>query len=121
MNNVELCLICINLRAKNEMKTSLIKCVNAALRRSKIIKDLPYKILLIIVLKQILNTSTKTYNLDLSEELKIAILECFEVASKQLDFDVIEKVIVKENQPLLAQCIFLCVEMISREKYQKIR
>ncbi|CAO1436342.1 unnamed protein product [Diamesa hyperborea] len=107
--------------SKNETKTSLIKCVIAVLRRSKIMKDVPYKLLLIIILKQILISSTKTYNPDLSEELKIAILECFEVASKQLDFDVIEKVIVKENQPLLAQCIFLCVEMISKEKYQKIR
>ena len=84
-------------------------------------KDIPYKTLLIIILKQIFNTSTKTYNPNLSEELKIAILECFELSSKQLDFDVIEKVIVKENQPLIAQCIFLCVEMISQEKYLKIR
>ena len=95
--------------------------MNAVIKRSKIKKELAYKLLLIIITKQILITSTKTYNPNLSEELKIAILECFERASTQLDSDVIEKVIVKENQPLLAQCIFLCVEMISREKYQKIR
>ncbi|CAO1427008.1 unnamed protein product [Diamesa serratosioi] len=106
---------------KNEIKTILIQCVNAVLKRSKLKKELAYKLLLIIITKQILITSTKTYDPNLSEEFKIAILECFEMSSKQLDSEVIEKVIVKENQPLLAQCIFLCVEMLSREKYQKIR
>jgi hypothetical protein len=84
-------------------------------------KDLPYKTILCIVLKQIFDYPTNSYKKELPEELKIAIFKCFEAASCQLEFDVIEKFMVNENKILLGQCIFICKEAISKETYLKLR
>ncbi|KAL7016741.1 hypothetical protein ACKWTF_010111 [Chironomus riparius] len=91
------------------------------LKGSRIMKDLPYKTILCIVLKQIFDYPTNSYKKELPEELKIAVFKCFEAASTQLEFDVIEKFMVNENKILLGQCIFICKEAISKETYLKLR
>lgn len=88
---------------------------------SRIDKELKYKTILCIVLKQIFDHPTNSYKKELSEELKTAILKCFEAASSSLDFDVLESFMVNENKILLGQCIFVCKEAIVKESYLKLR
>lgn len=88
---------------------------------SRLKKELPYRAILRIILKQVFDFVTNAYNPAPPEELKIAILECFEVASRQLDYDAVELFMVEDNRVLLSQCIFVCKEIIGKEKYSKIR
>ncbi|CRK90445.1 CLUMA_CG004116, isoform A [Clunio marinus] len=105
----------------NEIKTTLVKCINLILLGSKLTKDLHYKILLIITLKQIFDFPSNSYKSNLSEEQKIATFECLEISSRRLDSDVVETFMVNENKILLSQCVFVCKEAIMKEKYLKIR
>lgn len=88
---------------------------------SRLKKDLPYKTLLMIVIKQIFDFETNSYRANLSEELKISLFECIEIASRHLDSDAIEAFMVEKNKIILSQCIFVCKEAIAKEKYSKIR
>lgn len=74
-----------------------------------------------VVLKQIYDFETNAYISILSEELKIAIFDCFEIASRHLDCDAVESFMVDDNKFLLSQCIFVCKEAIAKEKYLKLR
>lgn len=74
-----------------------------------------------LILKQIFDFPSNSYNAGLSEELKIEILNCFEIASRNVDCIVVEEFMIEDNKILLSQCIFVCKEAISREKYSKIR
>lgn len=74
-----------------------------------------------IALKQIFDFPSNTYTSNLSEELKIAILECWEIASRQLDYDAVEAFMIDDNRVLLSQCIFVCKEVIVKEKYLRLR
>lgn len=84
-------------------------------------KELPYRTLLMIVTKQIFDFFSSSYSADLSEELKIAVFECLEISSTQLDYDAAEGFMVENNKILISQCIFVCKEAIVKEKYVKIR
>lgn len=88
---------------------------------SRLKKELPYRLILTIVLQEIFDSSSNTYKLHLSEELKIAVLECFEISSRQVDCDAVEEFMVEDNKILLSQCIFVCKEAIAKEKYIRIR
>lgn len=103
------------------MKTVLIRCINFILQRSRIKKDIHYKTLLIIILRQIFEPQTRSYNKTLSEEMKIAILECFELSSRQLEYEVVEQFMKEENKLLLGHCLFVCILMIKHETFTKIR
>lgn len=74
-----------------------------------------------VILKQIFDFPSNTYNAGLSEELKVAIFNCLEIASRNLDCDVVEEFMIEDNKILLGQCIFVCKEAITKEKYSKIR
>lgn len=94
---------------------------NSSHFRSKLKKEIAYRLILKIILKQIFDFSSSSYKSGLSEELKIAIFDCIEVASRQLDYDVVEVFMVEDNKILLSQWIYVCKEAISKEKYLKIR
>lgn len=74
-----------------------------------------------LILKQIFEFSTNLYKAELSEELKIEIFNCFEIASRNADCNVVEEFMIDDNKILLGQCIFVCKEAIAKEKYSKIR
>lgn len=82
-----------------------------------------YKTLLVVLLKLINDpdSAEKSIRENLSEDLKLSVMECLEYASKSLETTIVEQVFQKKNVPLLAQCIFICVELISKEKYRKLR
>ncbi|KAG5673686.1 hypothetical protein PVAND_003711 [Polypedilum vanderplanki] len=105
----------------NEFKTVLIQCINIIISKSKIINELPYRTILCIITQQIYDRTKNAYLIELSEELKMAIFDCLEIASRNLDFDVIDSFMVKENQIIIGQCLFVCKEAIMNETYMKIR
>lgn len=74
-----------------------------------------------IVIKQIFDFESNSYRANLSEELKISLFECIEIASRMLDCDAVEAFMVEKNKIILSQCIFVCKEAIAKEKYSKIR
>jgi hypothetical protein len=58
---------------------------------------------------------------DLSEEMKIEVTDCIANSCQKLDLDVIETFYVKDKVILLAQGFFVCVEIILKEKYRKLK
>lgn len=77
--------------------------------------------MLTLILKQIFDFPSNTYDSTLSEELRIAAFECFEIASRQVDYDVVEAFMIEDNKVLLSQCIFVCKEAITKDKYLRLR
>lgn len=107
-------------RNRDDVNLKLISLINLILKKSKIKSDMAYKTLLVVLLK-LINDPEKIIR-NLSEELKLSVMECFELASKNLTSDVIERLFSnKNNVTLLAQCVYICVEIINKEKYSKLR
>lgn len=99
----------------------LIQCINKVLERTKLTKELSYKTLLLIMLKTCYDLKNNRMKENLSEEFKISVMNCFNLASRNLDSDVIENALDKRNLSLLAQCIFVATEMIENEKFRDLR
>lgn len=89
--------------------------------RSKLTKLMPYKTLLVTSLGQVYDFNTNSCINNISEELKLAVLECFNLSSKNLDVEVVEVFMVEDNKILISQCTVVCLHMIKEEVYIKIR
>lgn len=58
---------------------------------------------------------------NLSEELKLAVVECFDVAFANSTTDVKSEFYVPESRALIGQIVFFCVNVIEKDTYRKLR
>lgn len=80
--------------------------------------------LLLIVLRTCYDVKNNCLKENLSEEFKISVMDCFTLASRSLDSDIVETALDKNNKKnitVLLQCIFVCTEMIEKEKFRSLR
>lgn len=82
---------------------------------------MPLKVVTSVLLKQIFDVNTTSLYPNLSEEIKISIIECIEMMLKNLSYDVITEFYTKENNILIARIIFITLHIIERETYKKLR
>jgi hypothetical protein len=91
------------------------------IRKSRIRNEFAFKTVLVVLLKLINDPKTASIKSNLSEELKFEIMELYHVTSMFSCTDVIEKIYTKSGINLLAQCIFTTTQVISKEKYRKLK
>lgn len=108
-------------RNKNEIKTHLITCIITLLEKIRLDKVVPLKTVLIVLLKQIYDVNTGLIVKDLSEELKLNIIECIDLSMRRLMSSVVEEFYVDENAKLIAQICHVCVQLVQSESYKKLK
>lgn len=62
-----------------------------------------------------------TIQSNLSEELKISIINCFDVVFGRAASDIIEEFYTKENLNIIARIISTCVDIVSKENSRSLR
>lgn len=72
-----------------------------------------------VLLKQVFESSNLKENL--SEELKLAVVECLDVAFRKSTTDVKAEFYVPESRALIGQIVYLSVTLIEKELYKKLR
>ena len=91
------------------------------LKTTKINKIVPLQTILVVLLKQIYDTKAATVNANLSEEIKLSIVECIEMLFKRITWDVAMEFYTKKNNIIIAQSVYVCLFIIEKESYRKLR
>lgn len=78
--------------------------------------------ILVILLKNIaVGPAFMTIHSNLSEELKLAIINCIEVTFRRVAPIVISKFYTKENLNILAQILSISEQILDKENYKPLR
>uniref|UniRef100_A0A182ITA8 Uncharacterized protein n=1 Tax=Anopheles atroparvus TaxID=41427 RepID=A0A182ITA8_ANOAO len=106
---------------RNELKTHLLECVTTILQKGRLTKAIALKTTLLVAVKLIYDVETGCLRPNLSEEYKLAVLKVISLTTRRVQSDLIEEVYVKDNLKLISQAIFVCVNIVSTERYRKLR
>lgn len=106
---------------RNELKTCLMECVCTILDKTKLRQAVAMKTTLVILLKQLYDTKAGQLVGNLSEEFKLATLRGLTLASKNIHSELVEEVYVRDNLTLVSQVLFVCVSVLSGEKFRKLK
>ncbi|XP_058812988.1 TELO2-interacting protein 1 homolog [Topomyia yanbarensis] len=106
---------------RKELQTTVLECICTILTKSKLREAVALKTILVVLLVQIYDTTSKQLVGNLSEEHKLAILTGLTLASRNIQSDLVEQVYVRDNLNLLSQVLFVCVSIIETERYRKLR
>lgn len=79
------------------------------------------KTVLVIMLKEIYDVQTSSPKPNLSEEFKLSVIRCFEMAFRVAQTECIEEFYVEQNRIIAAQILNVCVDIIAKENYRKLR
>lgn len=78
--------------------------------------------ILVILLKNIaIGPAFVTIHSNLSEELKLAIINCIEITFRRVASNVIPKFYTKENLNILAQILSISENILAKENYKPLR
>lgn len=78
--------------------------------------------ILVILLKNIaVGPAFVTIHSNLSEELKLAIINCIEVTFRRVASNVVQKFYTKENLNILAQILSISENILAKENYKPLR
>lgn len=108
-------------RNANEIKVSIIHMIMNLLNLSKALKLIPFKVTLTVLLREVYDASKTLVHSNISEELKLAIIECIDIAFQRIESDSLMEFYTKENTQILSKICFVCVHMISMESYKKLK
>ncbi|KFB53563.1 hypothetical protein ZHAS_00021797 [Anopheles sinensis] len=106
---------------QNESKTHLLECIATILQKGRLNKAIGMKTTLLVAVKLIYDPETGTMRPNLSEEYKLAALKVISLATRRIQSELIEEVYVKDNLKLITQAIFVCINIVSTERYRKLR
>lgn len=76
--------------------------------------------MLIVVLKQIRECDKAETRPNLSEEIKLAAVQCLTECLRRSTTDVLEQFYIKDSAMILGQILMTVVEFIEKEKYKKL-
>lgn len=103
----------------------MIQAVTKIIEPSHVHSVISLKTILVILLKEIYEEQSKSkpscVKTGLSEELKLAIVNCVEVAMRRATYEVVEQFFTKENRIFIAEMLSVCVDLISKESYRQLR
>lgn len=108
-------------RNKNEIVVYLIQSITKIIESSRVHSLISLKTILVILLKEIYVEQSNGVKSGLSEELKLAIVNCVEAALRRSTYEVVEQFYAKDNLILIAQMLSVCVELIKTETYRQLR
>lgn len=95
-------------RNKEEIIILIIEAANHLISHSELKTVISLRTMLVILIKHISSLST-------SEELKLAIVNCFEIIFLKISSECIEKVYIKENLNLIAQVLWISENILANE------
>lgn len=109
-------------RNKNEIICHLIETANIIISYTDIKSVMPMCTMLTILLKQIgVSPTYMAIQPNLSEELKLNIINCFEMIFRQALPEVVIKFYNRENLNLLAQVLSISEYILANETYKLLR
>lgn len=76
--------------------------------------------MLVVILKQVRDCEKAVTKSNLSEEMKLAAVQCMAVCFQRTTSDVLEQFYTKESAVILGQILLTLVEFIEKEKYKKL-
>lgn len=103
----------------NEIKAELIVTLSELLQATRISKLIPLNVIIVVLLKQVFESTNVKANL--SEELKLAVVECFDVAFRNSTSDIKGEFYVPKSRVLIGQIVYFCVNVIEKDTYRKLR
>ncbi|EAT43486.1 AAEL005047-PA [Aedes aegypti] len=108
-------------RNRNELKTGLMECVCTILDKTKLRQAVAMKTTVVILVKQVYDVKSGQLIGELSEEFKLGVLRGLTLACRNVQSELVEEVYVKDNLSLLSQVLFVCVSVLSGERFRKLR
>lgn len=109
-------------RNRNEIVTRLANTATKLITMSRIETIMSQQTILVILLKNIaVAPAFMTIHSNLSEELKLAIINCIEVTFRRVAPIVISKFYTKENLNILAQILSISEQILDKENYKPLR
>lgn len=98
-----------------------ITCLQECSKQHKIEMLMPVKVITTALINQIMDASTSLIRTNLSEELKLAVVECVTATMANLETDLICEFYAKANEMILARMVFASLHLIKHETYRKLR
>lgn len=99
----------------------LIDTITIVLQRSRLHQSTSLRVLSVVVLKQVFDPALFNMKSNLSEELKLSAIRCFECMFRALSYDLMLEVYQKNNGGIMAQVIYVAVLMIDKELFKTLR
>lgn len=107
---------------RNEIVTSLVNTATKLIKLSRIDTIMSKQTILVILLKHIAaGPSFMSLHSNLSEEFKLAIINCIECTFHRTTSIVIGKFYTKENLNILAQILSISEHILANENYKPLR
>lgn len=91
------------------------------LKKTKLRKFVKLKTLLVILFQQIYDHRNSVIIPELSEELKLSVIQCISTAVQRAESDILEEIYIKRNSNLISTICVICVQLIQNETYKKLR
>lgn len=102
--------------------TRLVNTATKLIKLSRIDTLMSQQTILVILLKTIaVGPAFMSIHSNLSEELKLAIINCIEITFRRTASHVIAKFYTKENLNILAQCLSISENILAKEKHKPLR
>ncbi|EDW42823.1 TELO2-interacting protein 1 homolog [Drosophila sechellia] len=103
-----------------ELRTSLMNCLSNIVSKTYLADEKGLRSILVVVLQQVRDSKTAAMRPNLSEEIKLAAVQCIFEALRRSTTDVVESFYVKETAMVIGQILIMLLEIIEQEKYRKL-
>ncbi|XP_017057625.1 uncharacterized protein LOC108098931 [Drosophila ficusphila] len=103
-----------------ELRTSLMNCLSNIVSQTYLADEKGLRSILVVVLQQVRDSKAAVMRPNLSEEIKLAAIQCIFEALRRSTTDVLESFYTKETAMVIGQILIMLLEIIEQEKYRKL-
>ncbi|TMW49652.1 hypothetical protein DOY81_005256 [Sarcophaga bullata] len=103
-----------------DIRTGCLQCITLVTSKVYLKELTALRTMLVVILKQVRDCEKAVIKPNLSEEMKLAAVQCIAVCFQRTTSDVLEQFYTKESAVILGQILLTLVEFIEKEKYKKL-
>ncbi|KAM7364631.1 telo2 interacting protein 1 [Cochliomyia hominivorax] len=103
-----------------DLRTGCLQCITLVTSKVYLKELTALRTMLIVVLKQVREGDKACTKPNLSEEIKLASVQCITECFRRSTSDVLEQFYTKESAMILGQILLTLVEFVEKEKYKKL-
>ncbi|XP_016975679.1 uncharacterized protein LOC108042068 [Drosophila rhopaloa] len=103
-----------------ELRTRLMNCLSRIVSQTYLADEKGLRSILVVVLQQVRDSKAAVMRPNLSEEIKLAAIQCIFEALRRSTTDVLESFYVKETAMVIGQILIMLLDIIEQEKYRKL-
>ncbi|XP_023292391.2 uncharacterized protein LOC111675781 [Lucilia cuprina] len=103
-----------------DLRTGCLQCITLVTSKVYLKELTALRTMLVVVLKQVRECDKATTKTNLSEEIKLASVQCIAECFRRSTSDVLEQFYTKDSAMILGQILLTLVEFVEREKYKKL-